>query len=168
MFSCAVGRKEHCKRISLACVGSAGSVWATLGLPCSRHACFPWSTLLELQVALLGTKAGPGLHALPRFKPLGFRFSGTPQRHRLLWACVLASFWARTAQVRAAQATRCLESALSPGGRCVLSPPVPAPRFPGCAAGTRLRCAVCLIWGLISGCGPPGRCQPSRILGRFG
>ena len=86
-----------------------------------------WSTLLGLQVALLGTKVGPGLHALPRFKPLRFRFSGTPQRHRLLWACVLAYFWARTAQVRAAQATRCLESALSPGGRCVLSPPGPSP-----------------------------------------
>ena len=29
------------------------------------------------------SKAGPGLRALPRSKPLRFRFSGTPQRHRL-------------------------------------------------------------------------------------
>ena len=35
------------------------------------------------------SKAGPGLHALPRSKPLRFRFLGTPQGHRLSWACVL-------------------------------------------------------------------------------
>ena len=29
------------------------------------------------------SEAGPGLHALPRSKPLRFRFSGTLQRHRL-------------------------------------------------------------------------------------
>ena len=31
------------------------------------------------------SKAGPGLHALPRSKLLRLRFSGTPQRHRLSW-----------------------------------------------------------------------------------
>ena len=41
---------------------------------------------------------GPGLHALPRSKPLRFRFSGTPQRRRLGWVCVL-----HPSQVRAAQ-----------------------------------------------------------------
>ena len=35
------------------------------------------------------SKVGPGLHALPRSKPLRFRYSGTPQRRRLGWACVL-------------------------------------------------------------------------------
>ena len=35
------------------------------------------STLLRLQAALQG--AGPELRALPRPKPLRFRFSGTPQ-----------------------------------------------------------------------------------------
>ena len=35
------------------------------------------------------SKAGPGLCALPRSKTPRFRFSGTPQRHRLGWACVL-------------------------------------------------------------------------------
>ena len=43
------------------------------------------------------SKAGPGLCALPRSKPVRFRFSGTPQRHRLGWACVLCP-----SQVRAA------------------------------------------------------------------
>ena len=45
------------------------------------------STLLRLQVALQG--ASPGLCALPRSKPLRFRFSCIPQRRRLGWACVL-------------------------------------------------------------------------------
>ena len=35
------------------------------------------------------SKAGPGLHAPPRSKPLRFRYSGSPQRHRHSWACVL-------------------------------------------------------------------------------
>ena len=35
------------------------------------------------------SEVGPGLHALPRSKPLRFRFSGTPQRRRLDWVCVL-------------------------------------------------------------------------------
>ena len=54
-------------------------------------------------------KAGPAFRVLPRSKLL--RFSDTPQGYRLGWACVLCP-----SQVRAAQATRCLASALSPGG----------------------------------------------------
>jgi len=82
------------------------------------------------------SKAGPGLHALPRSKPLRFRFSGTPQRCRLGWACVLC-----LCQVRAAQVTWCLASAHSPGGAASLITypppphPVPAAQLPGCAAG---------------------------------
>ena len=49
------------------------------------------------------SEAGPGLYALPRSKPLRFRYLGTPQRHRLGWACALCP-----SQVRAAQVTRCL------------------------------------------------------------
>ena len=55
------------------------------------------------------SEAGPGLRALPSSKPLRFRFSGTPQRHRLGWACVLCPF-----QFRATQVTRCLASAVAP------------------------------------------------------
>ena len=55
------------------------------------------------------SKAGPGLHAFPRSMLLRFRFSGTPQRHRLCWVCVLCP-----SQVQAVQMTRCLASALSP------------------------------------------------------
>ena len=35
------------------------------------------------------SKVGPGLHVLPRSKPLRFSFSGTPQRYSLGWACDL-------------------------------------------------------------------------------
>ena len=54
------------------------------------------------------SEASPGLYALPRSKPLRFRYSGTPQRHRLSWACVLLP-----CQVRAAQVTRCLASVVT-------------------------------------------------------
>ena len=49
-----MGREEHCKQISLACVGSARSVWATLGLPPLTACVLSRSTLLRLQVALQG------------------------------------------------------------------------------------------------------------------
>ena len=89
------------------------------------------------------SKAGPGLHALPRSKPLRFRFCGTPQRYRLGWACVLCP-----SQVRAAHATSCLVSALSPGVWCSLSPPQSQPlSFLGVQWEHHLRCAVCLFWG---------------------
>ena len=88
------------------------------------------------------SKASPGLGALPRSKLLGFRFSGTPQRHRLSWACVLCP-----SQVRAAQVTRCLASTLSPGGWCIISPPQSQPlSFLGASQQRYLRCAVCLLW----------------------
>ena len=88
------------------------------------------------------SKTGPVLHALPRSKPLRFRFLSTPQRRRLGWACVLCP-----SQVGAAQATRCLESTHSPGA-CVLSPP-PSQLlgFLGAQREHHLRCAVCLFWG---------------------
>ena len=63
------------------------------------------------------SKVGPGLGALPSPKPLRFRFSGTPQRHRDGWACFLCP-----SKVQAGQATSCLVSTL-PIWRCILSPP---------------------------------------------
>ena len=110
------------------------------------------------------SEAGPGLSALPRSKPLRLRFLGTPQKHRLGWACILCPL-----QIQAAQATRCLASALSPGGQCVLSPPWSQPLvFLGAERECCLRCAVYLLGELISSCDRPGGCQPSRIKGRLG
>ena len=75
------------------------------------------------------SKVGPGLRALPR--SFRFRFSGTPQRHRLGWACVLCP-----SQVQAAQVTRCLASAHSPGGAVhLITSPIPDAQFPWCAMG---------------------------------
>ena len=54
MFSRAVGREENHKQISLACVGSASSVLATLDLPLLMACVLSQSTLLKLQVALQG------------------------------------------------------------------------------------------------------------------
>ena len=54
------------------------------------------------------SKVGPGLYTLHRSKLIRLRFSGTPQRYRLGWACVLCPF-----QIQGAQATSCLASALS-------------------------------------------------------
>ena len=85
------------------------------GLHCSGSRLLCW----EL------SEVGFGLRALPRSKPLRFRFLGTPQRRRLGWACVLCR-----SQVRAAQATRCLASAVSPRcGVCLIDSPVPATQF---------------------------------------
>ena len=98
-----MGREEHCKQTSVVCMGNAPSVLATLGFPPLTECVLSQSTLPRLQVALQG--AGPGLRAFPRSKPLRFRYLGSPQRHRLGWACVLFS-----SQVRAAQVTRCLAS----------------------------------------------------------
>ena len=85
------------------------------------------------------SKVGPGLHALPRSKPLRFRFSGTRQRHRLGWVCVLCP-----SQVRAAQATRCLTSTHSPGAVHLSTSPVPAAWFPGWAAASQVYCVSLL------------------------
>ena len=89
------------------------------------------------------SEVGPGLRELLRSKPLRFRFSGSPQRGRLGWACIFCP-----SQVRAAQATRCLVSAVSPGGECVLSHPWPQPLgFLGGNGCSHLQCALCLFWG---------------------
>ena len=82
------------------------------------------------------SKAGPAFRALPRSKP--FRFSDTPQRHRLGWACILCP-----SQVRAAQVTRCLASALPQVGGASCYLPGPWCSFPGCAA--RALSQVCCV-----------------------
>ena len=157
-----MGRENTTEKISLACVGSAHSVSATVGLPLLTACVLSQSTLLRLQVALQG--AGPGLHALPRSKPLRFRFSGTPERRRLGWACILCPF-----QFRAAQVTRCLASAHAPGGRGVLAPPGPSRWVSWVRSRSTLSDVLYVSSGeLISDCDPPGGCQPSRIPERLG
>ena len=156
MFSHAVGREEHCKQISLASVGSAPSAlphWVCLN---SLHVCFPslhcsGSRLLYQELS----EVGPGLHTLPRSKPLRFRFSGTPQRCRLVWACVLCP-----SQVRAAQVTRCLVSVVA----VTYHLPRPCHLVFWVHNWRAFSGVPCVSSGeLISGCDPPGGCRPSRI-----
>ena len=79
--------------------------------PCLRSQCvYPpcphcsGSRLLHRELS----EAGPGLHSPPRSKPHRFRYSSSPQRFRLGWACILCP-----SQVRAAQVMRCLASAIA-------------------------------------------------------
>ena len=84
------GREGCCKQITLAC---ACSVSATLGLPplTARTPSLP--TLLSSRLLCREpSEAGPGLLAPSRSKLLRFRHSGSPQRRRLGWACVLCPF----------------------------------------------------------------------------
>ena len=109
------------------------------------------------------SKVSSGLRVLPRSKPLRFRFSGTPQRHRLSWACVLCPF-----QVQAAQATRCLASALSQLGGASYHLPGPRPLVSCVCLKSAISGVLCVSSGeLISDCDPPGGCQPSRVPGRL-
>ena len=100
--------------------------------PISQRVCFPSLHCSGSRLLFRETlQAGPGFHALPKSKLLRFRFLGTPQKHRLGWACVLCP-----SQVRAAQVTRCLASAHSPGGAVrLITSPIPDFQFPGCAVG---------------------------------
>ena len=82
--------------------------------PHSRPVCFPCLHCLGSRLLCPElSEAGPGLYALPRSKLLRFRYSRSPQRRRLGWACVLCP-----SRIRAAQVTGCLASAVA-----VTSPP---------------------------------------------
>ena len=119
-------------------MGRAHSLGHTGFAPAYTVCAFPVYTAQAPGCSACGlSKAGPGLRALPRSKPLRFRFSGTPQRRRLGWAWVLCP-----SQVRAAPATRCLGSALSRGGGCILSPP--PSQLLGLLGGSG---RLCLFWG---------------------
>ena len=107
--------------------------------PHSRRVCFPSPHCSGSRLLCRGlSEAGPGLSALPRSKPSRFRFSGTPQRRRVEWACVLCP-----SPVRAAQVTRCLASMVAE----LSPPPSQLLGFLGVQLVQLLRCAVCLFWG---------------------
>ena len=104
-------------------------------------------------------KVGPGFRVLPRSKMLRFWLSGTPQRHRPGWACVLCP-----SQVQAAQVTRGLVSTVAPswGLHLITSPSQPLGFLS--VQWEHVSGVLCVSSGeLISGCDPPGGFQPSRI-----
>ena len=105
--------------------------------PSSQWCVLSGSTLLGLQNVLQGI-----VQSGPRSKPLRFMLSGTPQGHRLGWACVLY-----VSQVGAAQA---LCEHTIPDVLSILITHHPQSRplgFPGGPQEHHLRCATCLLWG---------------------
>ena len=161
MFSSVGGWKGRCKQISLACVGSAHSVRTTLGLPQLKVACAFWVYTPQAAGCSAGepSKADPAFCALLRSRLL--RFLGTLQGPRFSWVCILCP-----SQVRTAQATRCLASALPQVDLITSCPGCSVSRV--CHART-VSGVPCVSSGeLISGCNPPGRCQLSGIPGRRG
>ena len=129
--------------------------------PRSRRVCFPCQHCLGSRLLCWELSvAGPGLYALPRFELLRFRYSGSPQRCRLSWACVLCS-----PRVRAAQVTRCLPNVVA-ATYCL---PRPCWSVFWVYNQRTFSGVLCVSTGeLISGCDPPGRSRPSRITRSLG
>ena len=158
-----MGREEHCKQVSLVCVGSAHSVWATLGLPLLIACVLSRSTLLRLQVALQGNCLKWALGYVP-FPGLSSSGSGS-------WASTKVQTWLGLpfvpSQVRAAQVTRCLVSTLSQVGSASYHLPSPSCTVSWVCSQSTVSGVPCVSFQeLISDCDPLGRCQPSRIPGR--
>ena len=78
---CAVRREEYCKQISLEYVGSARSVWATLGFPPLTAHVLSQSTRLRLQVALQGNCLKQALGCM-HFPGLSHSGSGSQVLHK--------------------------------------------------------------------------------------
>ena len=135
---------------------NTGMCLQCLTLTCSWCVCFPCLHCLGSRLLCWElSEAGPGLYAPPRSKPFRFRHSGSPQRHRLRWACVLCP-----SQVQAAQVTRCLVSTVA-ATYCLPSP---------CHLGlwvynyrTFSGVPRCSSGEVISGRDPLRGCRPSRI-----
>ena len=106
--------------------------------PAHSSMCFPGLHCSGSRVLCRAlSKAGPMFHALPRSKSLRSRFSGSPQGHRLDWACVLCP-----SQIQAAQVTKCLVSTM-----CLNHLPGPSHSVSQVHDKSSLRCAMCLPWG---------------------
>ena len=124
-----------------------------------------WSTLLRLQVALQGNCLKQALDCM-HFPGLRHSGSGSRVLHKGTDS-VGPAFCASQAQ--AAQATKCLASALSQVGGASYHLPGPSHLVSRVCSESTISGVPCGSSGeLISGCDPPGGCQPSRIPGRLG
>ena len=148
-----MGREGHCRQISLSCVGSACSVPATLVCPCSRRVCFPilhfsGSRLLYRERAL-SCMHFPGLSC----SGSGFRVLHEDADWVGPVFCAFAC--------RRSSGNQEFDERTLPGR----SAPFPL-RGPRLSFRVRRLGGLCVSFGvLISGCDPPGGCQPSRISG---
>ena len=85
----AVGREGRCKQHW--CVLAVS--WPNWVCPHSWRVCFPCLHCLGSKLLCQElSETSPGLYAHPRFKPLRFRYSDSPHRCRLAWACILCPF----------------------------------------------------------------------------
>ena len=122
------------------CVWGAPAVSGPPWAPSSRRVCFPrlhcsGSSLLCRELS----KAGPGLRALPRSKPLRFRFSGISTEAQTRLGLRFVPFPGPSSSGTGAW------RAPSPRVQCISPPPLPPLGFPGAQRERRLRCA-CLLW----------------------
>ena len=161
-----MGREEHCKQISLACVGSACSVWTTLGLHQLMAHVLSHSTLLSLQVALQGNCPKWALGFM-HFPGLSCSGSGSWVLHKGTDSAGHAFFvLPRSEQLRQAGVcpTHCPRWSVH-----LNHLPGPSHLVSWVHHESTVSGGPCVSSGeLISGCNPPGRCQPSRIPGRLG
>ena len=140
MFSCAVMREEHCKQISLVCVGSAPSVWTALGLPQLTAHVLSQSTLLRLQVAVQGNCPKQALDFV-HFPGLSCSGSGSWALHKSIDS-VGHAFCAIPGSEQCRR--QVLGERTVPGGLCILiTSLVPAAWFPVCAS--RAPSQVCCV-----------------------
>ena len=161
-----MGREEHYKQIPLACVGSACSVWATLGLLLLTAYVLSWSTLLRFQVVLQGNCLKWALGCV-HFPCLSHSGSGSRVFHKGT-ELVGPVFCALPGS----------EQLRRPGAKQEHSPQVGGASYhlpyPSCSvswvlSGSTISGVPGVSSGqLISGCDPPGRCQLFKIPGRLG
>ena len=123
-----MGREGPCKQMSAVHVGSAHSVWTTLGLPQPRAACAFWVYPAQAPGCSAGvpSEVGPAFRALPRCKLLRFRFSATLQGQTQLGVRFVPFLGPSSS------GGQVLGERTVPGGPCVLiTTLVPAAQFPG-------------------------------------
>ena len=157
-------REEHCKQISLGCVGSDCSFWAKLGLPQLTARGLSWSMRLRLQGALQGNCPKRTWVALPGLSCSGsgslvlhkgtdtirHTFCAFPRSQQLRWP---GAWWAHCPRW------------------AVCSNHLPGPRHlvSWVHGKSTVSGVLCVSSGeLISDCDPPGRYQLSRFPGRIG
>ena len=132
MFNCAAGREEHCKKISLVYVGSACSVWATLGLSPLMTCVLSRSILLRLQVALQGNclKWALGCVHFP-----GLSHPGSGSRYSTRAQTRLGLLFVPFPGPNSSGDQVLGKSTLLSLAVNLITSPIPAAQFPVCAAG---------------------------------
>ena len=142
------------------CVGVLAVYGPHWVYPSSQQCVLSVSTPLRHQVALKGICPKQAL-GFVHFPGLSFSGSGSRVLHKDSVVCMRLC----PSQVRAAQATRCLVSTLSQVGRESYHLPGPGRSRVHCKS--TISGVPCVSSGeQMSGCDPPGRCQPASIPGR--